>query len=78
MVTAGITASVVHGIGDYFLEGFDFMVPARKTTRLPGVRLRIRQLTREEVIPINGLPTLTVERTIADLVHQWADLSLVK
>jgi predicted transcriptional regulator of viral defense system len=77
IVAAGITAANVHEIGDYFLDGFDFIVPARKGTRLPGVRLRIRQLTRDEVIPIDGLPTLTVERTIADLVELGTDMSLV-
>lgn len=77
VVAAGITAAVAHGVGDFFLDGFDFIVPARKTTRLPGVRLRIRQLTRDQVLPVNGLPTLTIERTIADLVEQWTDLSLV-
>ncbi len=77
IVTAGNTAAVVHEIGDFFLDGFDFIVPSRKGTRLPGVRLRIRQLTRDEVIPVDGLPTLTVERTIADLVDLGTDLSLV-
>lgn len=77
IVAAGITAAVVHEIGDFFLDGFDFIVPARKGTRLPGVRLRIRQLTRDEVIHVNGLPTLTVERTIADLIEIGTDLSLV-
>ena len=77
IVAAGITAAIVHGIGDFFLDGFDFIVPARKGTRLAGVRLRIRHLTREEVIPVDGLPTLTVERTVADLVELGADLSLV-
>jgi predicted transcriptional regulator of viral defense system len=77
IVAAGITAAIVHDVGDFFLDGFDFMVPARKATRLPGVRLRIRQLTRDEVIPVDGLPTLTVERTIADLVELGTDLSLV-
>ncbi|WP_020393223.1 type IV toxin-antitoxin system AbiEi family antitoxin domain-containing protein [Kribbella catacumbae] len=77
IVAAGITAATVHDIGDFFLDGFDFMVPARKGTRLPGVRLRIRQLTRDEVIPVQGLPTLTVERTLADLVELGTDVSLV-
>lgn len=53
------------------------MVPARKGTRLPGVRLRIRRLARDDVIPVSGLPTLTIERTIADLVEVGTDLSLV-
>ncbi|WP_406047062.1 type IV toxin-antitoxin system AbiEi family antitoxin domain-containing protein [Kribbella sp. NBC_00889] len=77
IVAAGITAAIVHDIGDFFLDGFDFMVAARKGTRLPGVRLRIRQLTRDEVMPVDGLPTLTVERTIADLVELGTDISLV-
>ena len=77
IVTAGVTAAVVHDVGDFFLDGFDFIVPARKGTRLPAVRLRIRHLTRDEVIPVDGLPTLTVERTVADLVELGTDLSLV-
>jgi predicted transcriptional regulator of viral defense system len=77
IVAVGITAAIIHDIDDYFLDGFDFVVPARKGTRLPGVRLRIQQLTRAEVIPVDGLPTLTVERTIADLIELGTDLSLV-
>jgi predicted transcriptional regulator of viral defense system len=77
VVAAGVTAAVVHGIGDFLPDGFDFIVPARKGTRLPGVRLRVRPLTRDEVIPVGGLPALTVERALADLVETGADLSLV-
>lgn len=77
IVAAGVTAAVLHDVGDFFLDGFDFIVPARKGTRLPGVRLRIRHLTRGEVIGVNGLPTLTIERTIADLVELRTGLSLV-
>ena len=77
VVAAGVTAAVVHGIGDFFPEIFDFIVPARKGTRLPGVRLRVRRLTRDEVIPVGGLPALTVERAIADLIETGTDLSLV-
>lgn len=54
-----------------------FIVPCRKGTRLPGVRLRIRTLTPDDVIPAAGLPTLTVERTIADLIDLGTDESLV-
>lgn len=77
VVAAGVTAAVVHGIGDFLPIGFDFIVPARKGTRLPGVRLRIRRLSRDEVIPVGGLPALTVERALADLVEVGTDLSLV-
>jgi predicted transcriptional regulator of viral defense system len=77
VVAAGETAAVVHDIGDFLPAGFDFMVPARKATRLAGVRLRIRQLFPGEVIPVGGLPALTVERTLADLIEMGTDLSLV-
>jgi hypothetical protein len=77
VVAAGETAAMIHGIGDFFPSGLDFIVPSRKATRLPGVRLRIRRLTRDEVIPVGGLPALTAERTLADLVETGADLSLV-
>lgn len=77
VVAAGITAAVVHGLGDFFLDSYDFIVPCRKTTRLANVHLRIRKLTPQEVLPVNALPTLTIERTIGDLVDQWVDLSLV-
>jgi len=77
IVAAGVTGAVLHDVGDFFLDGFDFIVPARKGTRLPGVRLRIRHLTRDEVIGVDGLSTLTIERTIADLIELQTDLSLV-
>jgi hypothetical protein len=77
IVAAGVTAAVIHQAGDFFLDDLDFIVPARKGTRFPGVRLRIRHLTRAEVIPVNALPTLTIERAIADLVEQRLDLTLV-
>lgn len=77
LVAGGITAAVVHEIGDFFLDGLNFIVGSRKTTRLPDVRLRIRRLTPDDVIPVNGLPTLTVERTIIDLVELGTDTSMI-
>lgn len=77
LVAAGVTAAVVHDIGDFFLDGIDFIVSSRKTTRLPDVRLRIRPLTPADTTSVNGLPTLTVERTITDLLTLSTDTSLV-
>jgi hypothetical protein len=36
VVAAGVTAAVVHGIGDFFPDKFDFTVPTRKGTLWPG------------------------------------------
>lgn len=77
VVAAATTATQLHRIGYFWPDGFDFIVPARRSTRLPGVRLRVRHLTPAEVTYAESVPTLTVERTIADLVEQWTDLSLV-
>lgn len=77
LVAGGVTAAVVHEIGDFLPAGLDFIVPSRKGTRLPDVRLRIRHLASEDVVPVNGLPTLTVECTIIDLIELGTDTSLV-
>lgn len=77
LVAGGETAAVVHEIGDFLLDQLDFIVPSRKGTRLPDVRLRIRQLDPGGVVPVDGLPTLTVERTLIDLVELGTDTSLI-
>lgn len=77
VVAAGQTAALLHEIGDFYPGRYDFIVPTRKGTRLPGVRLRVRQLSAGEFTFVDQMPTLTVERVIADLVSQWTDLSLV-
>lgn len=77
LVTAGETAAHVHRIGDWFPGVREFIVPTRRGTRLDDVKLRTLTLTPAEVMIVDGLPTLTVERTIADLLAQWTDQSLV-
>lgn len=76
-MAGGVAAALVHEIGDFLPDWLDFIVPARKGTRLLDVRLRVRHLTPGEVVPVNGLPTLTVERTIRDLIEIGTDTSLV-
>lgn len=76
VVAAGATATILHRLGTFMPGGGDFIVPARRFTRLPGVRLRVRVLDRSDVTHAEGVPTLTVERTVADLVAS-TDLSLV-
>ena len=76
VVVAGVTATVLHGSGDFSLEQSDFIVPTRRATRLPA-RLRVRTLTSAKVTFAESVPTLNVERTIADLVGLSTDRSLV-
>jgi predicted transcriptional regulator of viral defense system len=77
LVVAGIDAAILHGIGDFYPEGHTLISPTRKGTRLPGVKIKIRTLAPEEVTYVEALPTLTIERTIADLVESWTDRSLI-
>ncbi|MEA5457310.1 type IV toxin-antitoxin system AbiEi family antitoxin domain-containing protein [Sinomonas sp. JGH33] len=77
LVVAGVDATILHGLGDFYPGEHELIVPARKGTRLPGVRFRVRDLAPEEVTFVEALPVLTVERTVADLVETWTETSLV-
>lgn len=77
IVAAGKTAAALHEIGDWFPGTSEFVAPTRRTTRIDGIRIRIRSLEAEDTVFVDGMPTMTVERTIADLVEAWEDLSLV-
>ncbi len=77
VVAAGTTAAGLHGVGDFYTDKYDFVVPRRRGTRLQNVRLRTRELSRKDVSRIDGLPVMRVERMIADLVEGNQDLSLV-
>lgn len=76
-VVAGTAAARMHDIGDFWIESIDFYTPRRRSTRRPDVRTRVRALTRSEYTLVNGLPTLTAERTIVDLLQSGVDESLV-
>lgn len=77
LTVAGKSAAAVHRIGDWFPGMSEFVAPQRRTTRLTGVRLRTRKLEKVDVVYSDGLLTMTVERTIADLVEAREDLSLI-
>lgn len=77
LVAAGKSAAALHNIGDWFPGTTEFVSPTRRTTRLEGVRLRVRSLDPSDVMFVDGMPTMSLERTIADLVESREDLSLV-
>lgn len=76
-VAAGITAASAHGLGVFWPDYFDFVLPKRKRTTLKGVQLRVMNLSEEEITLVDGMAVMTVERTIADLIDQNVDRSLV-
>lgn len=77
VIAAGTTAVELHGVGDFYLDLYDFVVPRRRGSRMKNVRLRVRQLTRSDITHVDGMAAMTVERMIADLVELNQDLSLV-
>ncbi len=77
LVAAGETAADLWGMGDYLPRRFEFVSALPTTTVLTGVDVRHQQLDRDDVLPVQGLPSLTPAGTIGDLVATYGDLSLV-
>lgn len=71
------TAAWLHGLGDFVPEPYRFSVPGRKRTGSAGIRLKLKHYPRESVMICDGIPTTTVEQTIADLVEDHTDFSLI-
>lgn len=76
-VVSGRSAAALHGIGDLPAEVHELTTPTRKQTQRDDLRYRIRVLPSQDIAVRGGLPLTTRERTIADLVEEREDLSLV-
>lgn len=76
IVVAARTAAFLNG-GEFHPEPLSFAVgPGRRTAR-DDVRYLPWNVEGEDVVPVDGLPTTSVERTIADLIRLREDPSLV-
>lgn len=73
----GPTAAALHAMGDLRPEPYEFSTAARRQTQRDSIRFRHRELAPGHVTIRHGLPVTTVARTIADLVEDRTDLSLV-
>lgn len=76
-VVSGESASRLHAVGDLRAMKSEFTTATRKQTQRTDVRYRTRSLPEQDVTVRDGLPVTTRERTIADLVEDRQDLSLV-
>ncbi|MBK7822787.1 MAG: type IV toxin-antitoxin system AbiEi family antitoxin domain-containing protein [Tessaracoccus sp.] len=76
-VISGESAARLHGIGDFRATRSEFTTPTRRQTQRPDVHYRTRVLPEQDVTIRDGLPVTTRERTIADLVEDRQDLSLI-
>src|SRR5680860_1556025 len=77
VVVAGETAADLHDIGDFRALRHDFVSPTRRQSQRREIRYRQRTLDPRDVMLVEGMPVMTMERTIADLVDDNKDLSLV-
>ncbi len=77
IVVAAASAARLHDIGNLWADRHDFVSPTRRQSQRPELRYRQRVLDPRDVTLVHGLPVMTVERTIADLVETVGDLSLV-
>ncbi len=77
VVVSGESASRLHRIGDLRAVRSEFTTPTRRQSQRPDVHYRTRVLPEQDVTVRDGLPVTTRERTIADLVEDRQDLSIV-
>ncbi len=77
VAVGGSTAASVMGLGDFYLSPYRIYVPKRFNSRNEAVRFSVRQIARDEVTFVEGLPITRPERTIFDLVVDGEDGSLV-
>jgi hypothetical protein len=77
VVVAGASAARLHDIGDLPADHHEFVSPARRQSQRTEIRYRQRVLDAQDVTLVAGLPVMTMERTIADLIEEVGDLSLV-
>lgn len=76
-IVGGATAAYLHRIGDLQPEPYLFLSPTRRQSRRPEMQYRQRVLAADDITMVEGLPATTAERTVADLVRDRHDLSLV-
>jgi predicted transcriptional regulator of viral defense system len=76
-VVAGESAADLHGIGDLRPLRHEFVSRERRQSQRSTIRYRQRVLDPRDVTLVDGLPVMTMERTVADLVEEVGDLSLV-
>lgn len=77
VVVAGESAADLHGIGNLRAPRHEFVSPVRRQSQRSAIRYRQRMLDSRDVTLVDGLPVMTMERTIADLIEEVGDLSLV-
>ena len=76
-VVAGRTAAVLHSLGDFYASPYTFIVPHRKQSTRAEIKYLPWSIEPQDIVFTDGLPTTSVERTIADLIRLREEPSYV-
>ena len=77
VVVASSSAAHLHGVGDLWANRHEFVTHKRRQSQRAEIRYRQRLLEDRDVTLVKGLPVMTLERTLADLLDDVGELSLV-
>lgn len=77
ITVGGATAAALLELGDYELLPYQLYAPKRIRSRTPDVTFVVRKIEREDVEFTRGYPVTTPERTIADLIRDCDDPSII-
>ena len=77
VVVGGAAAAAVHECGDINPVPYRLITSERRQTQRTDIVYSRRRLDSRDVVVIGGLPVTSIERTVADLVDEIGDLSLV-
>lgn len=78
IAVAGSTAASILGIGDFYLSPYRILSPRRINSRNAESRFGVRDVFRDDVSFVEGVPVTGVERTLVDLVLDGEEPSLVE
>ena len=77
VVVASSSAALLHDIGDLWANRHEFVTANRRQTQRAEIRYRRRLLNDCDITLVAGLPVMTLERTLADLLDDIGEMSLV-
>jgi hypothetical protein len=77
VVVGGAAAALIHECGDLRPVPYRLITRHRRQTQRPDIAYSWRPLEARDVVIVAGLPVTSIERTIADLIDEVGDLSLV-
>lgn len=76
-VVRGRTAAFLHDLGDFYPTPFSFAVSKRRQTRRDNIHCLLEEVDPQDIVFVDSLPVTSVEKTIADLIREGEDPTLL-